>query len=407
MRARTALLALGLFVLAFGLRVYDLAYPPFLWEDEASHVAAASHYWSAGQFLPDYWEHPPLRHLLLRGFLEVFGDGPYGWRLRNVLFGALAAALTGLFARAVSGSGRAGLLAGVLLATDPLHVVMSRYTWEEIYGGAFFLASLLLFQTRRRRSHRLVLAALLMGCALATKWYYVPCWLLVWGLALWQDRTWRSPRDAAFVTCTWLLLPLGVYLLAYWPWFGRGYGVLELVEQTVNAYHSLQALTVRSYPAGMRFLAHTSSLEWFTGWIVEGHGALLEGGRGEFQLYMSDGPVWLLTLPAMAVLLALAWGRRRPALAAPALFFFSSWALFLFVDRPAFVYSAVPLLPFAFTAVATALVLLADRLSRRAWLGVLAVALAWGLFLYPVATAKKVPLGPYRFLLQREGVRVE
>lgn len=395
------------FLLAFGLRVYDLAYPPFLWEDEASHVAAATRYWSDGQFLPDYWEHPPLRHLLLRGFLAAFGDGPYGWRLRNVLFGAAAAALTCLFALEVGGSRRAAALAGVLLATDPLHVVMSRYTWEEIYGGAFFLASLLLHLTHRRRSHRLVLAALLMGCALATKWYYVPCWLVVGGLALWQDGTWRSPRDVAFVTCTWLLVPPGVYTLAYWPWFARGYTFPELVEQTLNGYHSLQALTVRSYPAGMRFLAHQSSLEWFTGWIVEGHGALLGGGRGEFQLYMSDGPVWLLALPALVGLAALAWRRRQPALALPALFFFSTWSLFLFVDRPAFLYSAVPLLPFAFTAVAIALVRLGDRLSPRAWIAVLAVALAWGLFLYPVATAKKVPLGPYRFLLQREGVRIE
>ena len=80
-----------LFVLAAGLRGYDLADPPFMALEEAGHVPSAGHYWRDGQFQPDTWEHPPLRHLTLCAFTAVLGDGPLGWRLRNVLFGALAA----------------------------------------------------------------------------------------------------------------------------------------------------------------------------------------------------------------------------------------------------------------------------------------------------------------------------
>jgi dolichyl-phosphate-mannose-protein mannosyltransferase len=75
------------------------------------------------------------------------------------------------------------------------------------------------------------------------------------------------------------------------------------------------------------------------------------------------------------------------------------------VKRPAFVYSASPLLPFAFTAVAAALWLLSARLGprwgpRAFWL-VAALALAWNLALYPLASAKRVPLGPYAPVLER------
>ena len=139
-----------------------------------------------------------------------------------MLFGALAAALTYLFAREVGGDRRAAALAGLLLATDPLHVVMSRFTYEEIYGGALFLAAIVVYLRHRQRSAWFVLSALLMGCALATKWYYVPCWLLVGALALREGRSWRDPRSAAMVASTWLHVPAAGDLLADPPGFGRG-----------------------------------------------------------------------------------------------------------------------------------------------------------------------------------------
>jgi dolichyl-phosphate-mannose-protein mannosyltransferase len=403
-RADHAWLA-AVILVAFGLRVHGLADLPFPWADETAHVLAASSYWSSGQLGPDYWEHPPLRHLLLHGFQALLGEGAWGARLRNVLFGTLAAALTFLLARRVSGDRRAAALAGLLLATDPLHVVMSRFTWEEIYGGAFFLGALLAWVTHAGRSHRLALAALLMGCALATKWYYVPCWLAVWPVTLWQEGRWRRPGAVALVTCTWLLLPLGVYVLAYLPWFGRGYGLGELLEVTANAYHSLQAISPQGFDVETVFLAHTSALEWFTGLVVVGEGQLTGQGRGVFLLYLNGWPIWTLTLPALAGLAGLAWRRRRPELALPAFVLLSSWALFLVVDRPAFVYSGAPLLPFAFTAIATALVLLADRVSPRAWVALVVLAVAWNGFLYPLVTAREVPLAPYRFLVDAPGVR--
>lgn len=405
--SRADLAALGLTVLlALGLRASGVTDLPFPWADETAHTLAAANYAADGQLVPDYWEHPPLRHLLLRGFQVVFGDGALGSRLRNVLFGALAAALTFLFAREVGGDRRAALLAGLLLATDPLHVVMSRFTWEEIYGGALFLAALLAWMTHRGRSHRLALAGLLMGCALATKWYYVPCWLLVWPLTLWQGGRWRDPRAVALVTGAWILLPLGVYLLAYWPWFGRGYGLGELVEVTLNGYRSLQALTPEAFAGDTVYLAHTSAWEWFGGRVAVGDGSATGGGRGVLLLYLTSWPVWLLTLPGLAGLLVLAWRRRAPALALPAAFFLPSWGLLLAVDRPAFVYSAAPLLPFAFTAVAIAAVLLADRLHRHAWVALLAAALAWNGYLYPLATAREVELGRYQSILEDRGVQV-
>ncbi|HSN16123.1 MAG TPA: glycosyltransferase family 39 protein, partial [Anaeromyxobacteraceae bacterium] len=121
MDRRDLIAILLLFALAFGLRFSGVTDPPSRWGDEQEHVPAATHYWSQGHFDPNLWEHPPLRHLLLYGFLQLFGDNPYGWRMRNVLFGALAAVLVYLLARSTGGPRLAAGVAGLLMATDPLH----------------------------------------------------------------------------------------------------------------------------------------------------------------------------------------------------------------------------------------------------------------------------------------------
>lgn len=399
MKRNEIILIFLLFLIAFGLRFYDISYPSFRWGDEMAHVPAATNYWVSGQFEPDNWEHPPLRHVMLYGFLQFFGDNPYGWRLRNVLMGAFAAVLTYLFAREVSGRRKPALLAGLLLATDPLHIVLSRYTFEEIYGGAFFLAAIVLYQRHSLRSSWLMASAFFMGCALATKWYYVPCWLLIYLLALRKNDNYRNLRSAAFVTSTYLLIPLSVFIGSYYLWFGRGYAFGDFIEFILNAYHSLQSYQSESYHPELLFLSHTSAVEWFIRPIMVGQGTVGVGGRGEFILYMNSLPIWILALPSLTCLAIMAARKRCTGLALPVLLFVATYSLFVFVKRPTFVYSAAPLLPFAFTAIAHCISQLADRYGVRLYHLALAGMLAWNLYLYPLVTAKKVPVAPYRYLL--------
>ena len=406
MKKNEIVLLCMLFLLAFALRSYDLAYPAFRWGDEIAHVPAATNYWDSGQSEPDNWEHPPLRHLLLYGFLRVFGDNPYGWRLRNVLFGALAVVLTYLFAREISGSKKTALLAGVLLATDPLHVVLSRYTFEEIYGGALFLAAIVLYVKHDRRSSWLALSAFFMGCALATKWYYAPSWLMIWALSLADGKNYRDMRTALFLSSTYLLVPLSVFLVAYYPWFGRGYSAGELVEFIVNAYHSLQGYQPYYYGQKMIFLSHLSPAEWFVRPVIVGQGTYLSADRGEFILYMNDLPIWILTFPALIGMAVAAVRNKMVKIALPVFFFLISYLLLLFVRRPAFIYSSAPLIPFAFTAIAYGISQIADRFGARLYYATFAAVLCWSMYLYPLVTAKKVPVAPYRYILNIADVKI-
>jgi len=390
--------------LAFGLRFYGVATPEFRWGDEREHVEAATHYWTKGHFDPNLWEHPPLRHLLLYGFLQAFGDNPYGWRMRNVLFGAMAALLVYLFALSIDGSRVTAVVAGLLMATDPLHVALSRFTFEEIYGGAFFVAALVAYQYARGRSGWLVASALLMGCALATKWYYVPVWLTLTAVALREDGNYRSPVDAFFVATTFLLLPLLVYALSFLPWFGRGYSVGELVELTTNAYYSLQNMTPGTFNPAFPYLRLTHSLDWFVAPVMFGQGVYLPPDRGQFIVFGNNLPVWAMTLPSMGLCAYQAVRRRSIRLGLPVLLFLATYALFVVVRRPTLIYSAIPLLPFAFTAIGVAVARVSDRLGRAASLGLVAAMVASNLYLYPLAAAREIPVALYDHVLSRVGL---
>jgi dolichyl-phosphate-mannose--protein O-mannosyl transferase len=404
-RKETALLLL-VFLIAFGLRCYDFSYPSFRWADENAHIPAATNYMDNGQFEPDFWEHPPLRHIILYGFLQIFGDNPAGWRMRNILFGAVTAVLVYLFAREVSGSRKAAVMAGLLIATDPLHIVLSRYTFEEIYGGALFLTAVVLFMKHAKRSWMIMLSAVFMGCSLAIKWYYVPCWLLLYVLLLREDNAYRNPKTALFLTSVYILIPVSVFILSYYQWFGRGYTFPEFVEFITNAYYSLQKYRPQNFQSGMMFLTHQSSLEWFTRPVIVGQGTYLGTDRGEFVLYMNSLPIWILTFPAMIALTVLAVREKSLNRALPVLLFCASYLLFIFVKRPVFIYSASTLLPFAFTAMAIIISRIDDRYGARIYPLLLALMLAWNAYLYPLATAKKIPIAPYRYLLDKADIKL-
>jgi 4-amino-4-deoxy-L-arabinose transferase-like glycosyltransferase len=406
MNMRSLILLSLVFLVAFSLRFYDCTNPSYKYMDETGHVPAATNYWYNGQFEPDHWEHPPLRPIMLYGFLQVFGDNPYGWRMRNILFGSAAAALTFLLALGTSGSKKNALLAGLLLATDPLHIALSRHTFCEIYSVAFFLAAVVLYQWHKQRSSWLMLSAFFVGCAMATKWYYFPAWFLLFLLALYEHKNYRKPGSIIFISCSYLLIPLSVYTLAFYSWFGRGYSFTEFIEFVTNVFTSMQQYMADNYMAGLVFITHLSAGEWFTSSIVVGEGRYFGNGTGEFILFTNNLPVWILTFPSVIVLLVIAARKKSLQVALPALLFCSSYMQYLFVNRPAFLYSVVPLLPYAFTAIAYTISQFAERYGVRIYYGALAFILAWNMYLYPLATRKIVSVAPYRFILNNNNIQI-
>src|SRR6267154_5417480 len=81
-------------------------------------------------------EHPQLAKLAMAGSIELFGDGPWAWRLGSLVFGTLA--IVGMFAlvRTAGGGPWTALGAAGLMAADNLLIVHGRIGTLDIYALA-------------------------------------------------------------------------------------------------------------------------------------------------------------------------------------------------------------------------------------------------------------------------------
>ena len=179
------LVAAGLVLLAFGLRVIDLGQPPNIMFDEtyyakdawsllqagyeqnwvqgADQIIANGDYSVAQDKEPDYvkrfcprgvetctWNglkpgeaenvvHPMLGKWLIAAGEAVFGLTPFGWRISACVFGSLLVGAVVRLARRLSHSNLIGGLAGLLVCFDGLSFVMSRIALLDIFQATLLV----------------------------------------------------------------------------------------------------------------------------------------------------------------------------------------------------------------------------------------------------------------------------
>lgn len=204
---------------------------------------------------PSMVVHPEVGKWLIGLGEAVFGMNPFGWRIMAAVVGSLMVLVLIRLARRLTGSTLLGLVAGLLLALDGLHLVLSRLALLDIFQAFFILAAVsALVADRdwgRERLARLaperitdprdwgprlwwrpwrVLAGVWFGLAVSTKWsslFAVAAFgLLVWA---WDSGARRrlgvrlAPLRSAILDAApafgWLvLLPAVIYVLSWTGW---------------------------------------------------------------------------------------------------------------------------------------------------------------------------------------------
>lgn len=362
--------------------------------DEGLNVPAARNYCLTGHIVPDHWCHPPLKHLLLYGSMNLFGNNPYGWRMRNALFGILTVVMIFFLGKELFPDARVAVLAALFLAIDPLHIRLSMSTPEEIQAGFFFVSSVY-FSIRYMKKSLLsgLFAGCLLGFAIATKWYYLPALVVLPAMVLFSRHAGGGLNYTAAVSAvsTFIVLPLAFYLITFYAWFGRGYDLMEFFQMQSDAYRALQSVSLTGYKTVLAEIA--SPLEWFTKPVLLAFQMLGEGTTSRFSVLMNNPPVWFLAWPAV-VYLAYRAGKHKdlPALMVSMLFLIT-YGQFILVKRPIFLYSSMACLPFALLAGASLIVSVLDRLKAgaRYYNIILAAVFAWGIYLYPFISGMPVP----------------
>ena len=400
---RIDLIALLVLTLAaYLLRSWEVGMPGTYIGDEYQFIPSAEQYFLNGQFRPNQWFHPPFNLFVTRVGVLLFGDNSTGWRMMNVLLGSLTVPVLVLLARELFSDMRMALLAGLLLVFEPLHLLMSRTNFMEISPVFFFLLGFLgIVRYSRGSSRSLLWAGLPLGLSLAGKWYYLSALLslAVFASAIVLRSRKEGPawREVVYILACCIIVPAGVYVLTYVPWFQKGGNFPDFLLMQRDAYRALQTISLETFVDDFFRASPSNPWQWFSAPLVHGVLFARSGSGGRFFVFMNDPPVWLLAIPAVLFLAYRAVRRRDPFLGLPLAALLFTYLPFIAVQRPVFLYSALVVLPFVFLAVAYLLVSLCDRSGRAplAYGSLMVLICLWGGYLYPFVTGRLVPIALY------------
>lgn len=245
---------LAVAVLAGWLRFDRLRLPKALVFDEVYYAKDAHAMLHHGVELTaqggaEFVVHPPLGKWLIAIGEWIFGYNSLGWRVAAAFVGTLTVLVLARTARRLTGSTLLGCLAGLLLALDGLHFVLSRVALLDVFLTFWVvLAFHCIVADRAAGRRRLaadgrlgirwwrVAAGFCLGAACATKWsgayelFAFPLLALAWDVGARRtsgsDRPWRAMlrRDLPRTVLSLGVLPLAVYVASWTGWFATGTG---------------------------------------------------------------------------------------------------------------------------------------------------------------------------------------
>ncbi|SCL27035.1 C-terminal four TMM region of protein-O-mannosyltransferase [Micromonospora nigra] len=420
------------------LRFVGLSHPPGKIFDEVYYARDAwglvdkGVEWNYKDGGPSYVVHPPLGKWLIGLGEWAFGYSDaehgisvpgaltttapeFGWRFSAALIGTLSVLLLVRIGRRLFHSTVLGCAAGLLLALDGFHLVLSRTALLDIFLLFFVLAAfgalVLDRDASRRRWARALDAGLdptapgragrpaggwrtwpwwrlatgvLLGCAFAVKWsalYFVPAFALL--AVLWQVGVRRSAgvrrpwRDTLLDEVPWLVLAgvlIAVTYVATWSgWLLGDDGYYRLAERYPNS--GLSDTPVIG-ALGNLWEYHSAALgfhnqlddshkyqSWPWQWLLLGRPVAFywsgDGSCGASScaaeiLLLGTPLLWWSFLPALAAVAWLGLARRdwrAGAILLPVAAGLLPWFWFALQGRTMFSFYAAPALPFLVLAV--------------------------------------------------------
>ncbi|MBI5640525.1 MAG: glycosyltransferase family 39 protein [Nitrospirae bacterium] len=398
----------GIFIFAFVLRFWGIAYKWHYTGDQETIVRASANFLRNGSFSPDDWVHPPMKYYLAEASIKLFGHNPYGWRMKNVIFGSLSVLMVYLLGKELFRDDKTAFAASVFLLFEPVHIAYSRSILGEVPSIFFFLGAVyvvVVYLKGRLRSP--IIAGFCLGVALAIKWYYiVPCIVLLsYFLAARRSAGNWSLETVLHTFGVFVLIPLGIYILQYYPWMSRGYSLGDLFNLQIDAYRILQAQTLGDFSSEFMRHSPSSPLQWFVMPVVYGSQDGVAGIFGNFVILMLNPMVSLFTFPAAVYALYRSHKDKDASLFIILVLFLCTYGQFAIVSRPLLLYSVIPVLPFAYLLTAYGLTAFCSRFRNpsRAYKWAMIVVIIWGAYLYPLVAGGYVPVLAYRplFLLGR------
>ena len=295
--------------------------------------------------------HPPLGKIILSWGIALFGMTPFGWRFSGTFFGVLMLPLMYVFLKKLFGSRTVSAAGTMVFAADFMHFVQTRIATIDTYA-VFFILLMYLFMYLFFTEHRLrdlALSGLFFGLGAASKW---TCLYAGAGLALiwawyWVKNARLGPKaflkNCGFCLVFFVLLPCGIYYLAYLP-YGRASGCTLFSGEYLRMVLDNQDYMFH-YHSGV-VATHPYSSRWYQ-WILDIRPILYylqylpDGMRSSFGAFVNPALCWGGFM-ALFVLLYLALARRDETAAFILLGYLAQLVPWMFVSRLTFEYHYFP-----------------------------------------------------------------
>jgi dolichyl-phosphate-mannose-protein mannosyltransferase len=411
------------------LRFARLGWPPEKVFDEVYYATEGyelNQYWvewrpeedSAGNIIgignADYVVHPPLGKWIIGLGIRLFGYNAVGWRFMVAVAGIISVLILTRTARRMFRSTVLGCTAGLLMALDGMHFVLSRTAILDMFVMFFVLAAfacVVLDRDARRarwlrelengldpsqpgRAGRPRLtwsgvpwwrlgAGAMLGAACAVKWsavFFIPVFVV---LILWWEVTVRRTigaqhpiRDTILDESGWIVamgaLAISAYLASWTGWFATDYGwkrhyLRDELGQSepfiLGPLKNLWAYHVDVYTFHVGLASPHPYQSWPWQWLIlgrpvsfyrnDGNPCGAADCAGEITL-LGTPALWWAFLPALA---GLAWfgisrrDWRAAAIGAGVFAGIAPWFYYELKHRTMFYFYALPAEPFLVLAV--------------------------------------------------------
>ena len=340
------------------------------------------------------------------------GRHALAWRLPGVVLGAMLAFFLVLLARRLFASPVVPWLVGAFVLVCGSMFAQARIGMNDVYVGTFIVAAWYFIVaahqrtadpvTRRWSALYVVIAGVLLGLGLASKWAAAyslgGVFILSLGVTAFAYERGRPGtggpfdllagrgRNAALLFASFAVIPLVIYLGSYVRWFGGptapyGWNLWELTQQMYWYHSSLTA----PHCAGSPWWSWPLDLKpvyWYFGAST--------GGTNGYIYDAGNIVLFWAALPAAALTIALAIRTRSWSLAIVSLAMLTQYVAWIPISRVLFFYHFFTVLPFYLLSLAAILGVLWDR-RRKAVLVFLGVAAAAFVIFYPYVSGMPVP----------------
>ena len=348
-------------------------------------------------------EHPQLAKLVMAGSIELFGDGPFAWRLGSLLCGSLA--ILGLYALVRAAGGRPWLALGAstLAACDNLLLVHGRIGTLDIYAVAAMIWAAVAYLRGRP-----FVAGALIGvgaCAKEVAPYLLAALALFEALRWLADRTDPRARLGRLAACTATAAVVFIGLLgvldAIAPPFADATQTAVTGGPLAHLAHMISYAAGQTSPHGptgiasypWQWLYDYKPIDYLSINPVHPTGGLLHLHASVHFLGMMSPPIVLLALPAIA--LGLIGLRRR---ADDVALLGAAWSIGTFIpfelesliwSRTSYIYYMAIVMPGIYVAVAALIARVPKRIRPLVW-----AAWAWGVAVL-IAAIVMYPFAPW------------